>query len=128
MKGIASRFEQWFDDEVRWYKKIWRLRKQKRKRLRNEIIVSEKIKEAQSRAYITGRKHWVLKDFDGAIIVADRYLIHQFKRHGKLDKKASSIDLDREAIYTAWPPEKNKTNPTVKESILKKFFRLVLGW
>ena len=130
MKLIKT-INNFFMQEVADYKRHF-TQKRKHKAIRhNEIVVKDKIKEAKRLAYITGRKHWVMRDHDGAILVADRVRIMQFKAAGKLDKRVIGADLDREAIYTANPVndsrQKRKGYEPNNENPVLKLFRY-LGW
>ena len=131
MINIINAINNWFDNEHLFYKRHFFQRRKKRAIRKNEIIIIEKKHEADRLAYITGRKHWVMRDYDGAILVADRKRILQFKREGKLDKRVTGVDLDREAIYTAWPIHANISskkgyNPK-GENTFHRLFRL-FGW
>lgn len=130
MKIIDSIYN-FFMREYKDYKRHFIQRKKHKAIRHNEIIVKDAIEEAKRLAYITGRKHWVMKDYDGAILVADRNRILQFKASGKLDKRVIGADLDREAIYTASPVNDSRQkrkgyNPKGENPILKLF--RYFGW
>ena len=131
MNNILNAISNWFDNEFLFYKRHFIQRKKQKAIRHNEIIVKEKIEEAKRLAYITGRKHWVMRDYDGAILVADRKRILQFKASGKLDKRVIGADLDREAIYTASPitdtRQKREGYKPKSENLILKLFRY-LGW
>jgi len=131
MKSIMN----FIQGEVDWYKDQAKRARVKKILRRRAFILAEKRKMADMKAISTGQKHWVIEDFDGYLHVADRKLIQTFIAHGKLSNKVTSVDFDREALYVAEiqnktriPKDGSYKTPMPKESAVRKFARMVLGW
>jgi len=129
-----NQIERFFRTEYAWYVGIFKRRLAMRKMRTSKIAVAEAKMLADNKTLATGVKHWVIND-SGNFLIVNRKDILRLKREGRLDKRASSGDFDREAVYTTqivehrqiekgsnYTPAKPKINP------VRKFFRLVLGW
>lgn len=130
LKAIERTVQQ----EIDWYGAHFKRRKALKKLKRQEIQLAEAIKIADQKARATRQKHWVVRDFDGTLLVLDRQLLITLKAHGKLNKRATGADFDRESLYVTQITNRRflKGDGTdkeimVKESVLAKFVRLVFG-
>ncbi len=88
-----------FDTLWLWYKGTLEFNKRMREIRRNKKRLRRAKRHANERALATGKKQWVVKRPDGYYHVLNRNEINALKRAGLFDKKATTMDFDREAPY-----------------------------